>query len=62
MLAAHRTFLIAKEWGVKKFVFASSSSVYGVNPRVPWSEEDHVLLPISPYASTKISGELLGHV
>jgi len=53
---------LAKEWGVKQFVFASSSSVYGVNPRVPWSEEDHVLMPISPYASTKISGELLGHV
>jgi UDP-glucuronate 4-epimerase len=53
---------LAKEWGVKQFVFASSSSVYGVNPRVPWSEEDHVLLPISPYASTKVSGELLGHV
>jgi len=53
---------LAKEWGVKQFVFASSSSVYGVNPRVPWSEEDCVLLPISPYASTKVSGELLGHV
>jgi len=53
---------LAKEWGVKQFVFASSSSVYGVNPHVPWSEEDHVLLPISPYASTKVSGELLGHV
>jgi UDP-glucuronate 4-epimerase len=47
---------------VKQFVFASSSSVYGVNPRVPWSESDHVLQPISPYASTKVSGELLGHV
>ncbi len=47
---------------IDQFVFASSSSVYGVNPRVPWSEEDHVLLPISPYASTKVSGELLGHV
>ncbi len=52
----------ARERDIKKFVFASSSSVYGVNPRVPWSEEDHVLLPISPYASTKVSGELLGHV
>jgi UDP-glucuronate 4-epimerase len=54
------------EWtrtaGVRHFVFASSSSVYGVNPRVPWSEDDHVLQPISPYASTKVSGELLGHV
>jgi UDP-glucuronate 4-epimerase len=48
--------------GIQRFVFASSSSVYGVNPRVPWSEEDHVLEPISPYASTKVSGELLGHV
>jgi UDP-glucuronate 4-epimerase len=36
--------------------------VYGVNRNVPWSEEDHVLQPISPYASTKVSGELLGHV
>jgi UDP-glucuronate 4-epimerase len=53
---------LAREWKVPQFVFASSSSVYGINPRVPWSEEDHVLLPISPYASTKVSGELLGHV
>jgi UDP-glucuronate 4-epimerase len=53
---------LARSWNVKQFVFASSSSVYGVNPRVPWSEEDHVLQPISPYASTKVSGELLGHV
>jgi UDP-glucuronate 4-epimerase len=52
----------ARQAGVKRFVFASSSSVYGTNPRVPWSEEDHVLQPISPYASTKVSGELLGHV
>lgn len=46
----------------KKFIFASSSSVYGVNPRVPWSENENILTPISPYAVTKISGELLGHV
>ncbi len=52
----------ARARGVPQFVFASSSSVYGVNPRVPWSEDDHVLQPISPYASTKVSGELLGHV
>jgi UDP-glucuronate 4-epimerase len=52
----------ARRAGISHFVFASSSSVYGVNPRVPWTEEDHVLLPISPYASTKVSGELLGHV
>lgn len=53
---------LAKKWGVKQFVFASSSSVYGVNPNVPWREEDCVLRPISPYASTKVSGELMGHV
>jgi UDP-glucuronate 4-epimerase len=52
----------AKRRGIQQFVFASSSSVYGVNPRVPWSEDDRVLQPISPYASTKVSGELLGHV
>jgi UDP-glucuronate 4-epimerase len=53
---------LARTEGIPRFVFASSSSVYGVNPRVPWSETDRVLLPISPYASTKVSGELLGHV
>jgi UDP-glucuronate 4-epimerase len=52
----------ARERRIKQFVFSSSSSVYGVNPRVPWREADHVLQPISPYASTKVSGELLGHV
>lgn len=51
----------ARSRHVPHFVFGSSSSVYGVNPRVPWSEDDSVL-PISPYASTKLSGELLGHV
>ena len=52
----------ARRIGTRQFVFGSSSSVYGVNPRVPWREDDHVLQPISPYASTKVSGELLGHV
>lgn len=53
---------LARRLGTRQFVFASSSSVYGVNPRVPWREDDYVLQPISPYASTKVSGELLGHV
>ena len=53
---------LARTLGIRQFVFASSSSVYGVNPRVPWREDDYVLQPISPYASTKVSGELLGHV
>jgi UDP-glucuronate 4-epimerase len=51
----------AKETGVPQFVFASSSSVYGVNPNLPWTEEEK-LLPISPYAMTKLAGEMAGHV
>jgi UDP-glucuronate 4-epimerase len=58
----HNLLEAARRLGVPHVVFASSSSVYGVNPRVPWTEEDSVLQPISPYASTKVSGELLGHV
>ena len=58
----HNLLEAARRLRVPHVVFASSSSVYGVNPRVPWSEEDSVLQPISPYASTKVSGELLGHV
>ncbi|MBV9083129.1 MAG: GDP-mannose 4,6-dehydratase [Acidobacteriaceae bacterium] len=53
---------MARSAGVKQFVFASSSSVYGVNPNAPWTEADTGLLPISPYASTKLAGEFLGHV
>jgi UDP-glucuronate 4-epimerase len=52
---------LARTHDIRQFVFASSSSVYGVNPNVPWSEDEVVLRPISPYASTKVSGELLGH-
>jgi len=47
---------------ITKFIFASSSSVYGNNAKVPFSEADFVDNPISPYASTKKSGELLCHV
>lgn len=53
---------LAKAKKVPQFIFASSSSVYGTNPNVPWRERDQVLMPISPYAATKVSGELLGHV
>jgi len=52
---------LAQEHDVPQFVFGSSSSVYGTNPDAPWSEEDHDLRPISPYASTKLSAEFLGH-
>lgn len=43
--------------GTGKFVFASSSSVYGVADRVPFNEDDSLSLPISPYAATKLAGE-----
>ena len=51
----------AVKHGVRKFLFASSSSVYGNNPKVPFAETDAVDLPISPYAATKKAGELLCH-
>jgi UDP-glucuronate 4-epimerase len=47
--------------GVSRFVFGSSSSVYGNNPKVPFAEDDPVDHPISPYAATKRAGELLAH-
>jgi UDP-glucuronate 4-epimerase len=49
----------ARQYKVKRFVFASSSSVYGNNPKVPFSETDNVDHPISPYAASKKAGELL---
>ncbi len=44
---------------VKRLIFASSSSVYGMNTKVPFSEEDPVCDPISPYAASKRAGELI---
>ena len=52
---------LSKEHGVEQFVFGSSSSVYGVNCKVPFSETDRIQQPISPYAATKAAGELLCH-
>jgi UDP-glucuronate 4-epimerase len=51
----------AKKYGIRKFVFASSSSVYGNNKKVPFAETDNVDFPISPYAATKKAGELICH-
>ena len=48
-----------KKYKVRKMLFASSSSVYGGNKKVPFSESDNVDMPVSPYAATKKSGELL---
>ncbi len=52
---------LAKKYRVPKFVFASSSSVYGNNKKVPFSESDNVDFPVSPYAATKKAGELIGY-
>lgn len=51
----------AKDHGIGQFVFGSSSSVYGINGKVPFSETDEIFQPISPYAATKAAGELLCH-
>lgn len=50
---------MAKKYQIPKFIFASSSSVYGNNRKVPFSERDAVDNPISPYAATKKAGELI---
>jgi UDP-glucuronate 4-epimerase len=47
---------------IKKVTIASSSSVYGINSKVPFSEDDPIFLPISPYAASKLACEALGHV
>jgi UDP-glucuronate 4-epimerase len=49
----------ARHNGPDTFIFGSSSSVYGINQKVPFAEDDEVNQPISPYATTKRAGELL---
>lgn len=52
---------LSRAHGVERFIFASSSSVYGAQTRAPFSEDDPADRPISPYAATKRAGELLCH-
>lgn len=52
----------ARAHGVPKLVMASSSSVYGVNAKVPFAEVDPIFQAISPYAASKLACEALGHV
>ena len=52
----------ARRHGVRKITIASSSSVYGVNAKVPFSEDDPIFSAISPYAASKLACEALGHV
>ncbi len=49
----------ARVTGLERFIFASSSSVYGISKTVPFSEDQHLSQTISPYAATKIAGEFL---
>jgi len=49
----------ARVTGVERFIFASSSSIYGLSKTVPFSEDQHLTQTISPYAATKIAGEFL---
>ena len=49
----------ARVTGVQRFIFASSSSVYGASKTTPFSEEEHLTQTLSPYAATKIGGEFL---
>jgi UDP-glucuronate 4-epimerase len=62
VLGTQNLLELAGEFGVKKFVFTSSSSVYGLTQRMPFQEDDPVSQPISPYAATKLSAEALCHV
>jgi UDP-glucuronate 4-epimerase len=50
---------LSRSFGVRKFVFLSSSSVYGATARVPFNEDHVEMRPVSPYAATKLAGELL---
>jgi UDP-glucuronate 4-epimerase len=52
---------LAKRRRIEKFIFGSSSSIYGNNKKIPFSENDNVDFPISPYAATKKAGELICH-
>jgi UDP-glucuronate 4-epimerase len=51
----------ARESGVKYFIYASSSSVYGLNEKFPLEESDSVDHPLSLYAATKCSNEMFAH-
>jgi len=52
---------LCRQYGVGKFIFGSSSSVYGMTSKTPFSEDQADLRPVSPYGATKLAGEGLGY-
>lgn len=61
VLGTINIFEMAKDFGIKRVVFASSSSVYGANKKIPFSEKDVTDAPVSLYAATKKACELIAH-
>lgn len=59
LIGFYNIMQISKDFNVNKFIYASSSSVYGANSSIPFSESDEVKSPISLYAATKLSNEIL---
>lgn len=53
---------LSKEYGIENFIFGSSSSIYGINKKIPFSEDDKVEKQISPYAASKRSAELFCYI
>jgi len=61
MLGFYNVLELCKEKEVEHLVYASSSSVYGINSTIPYQEIDNVDRPASLYAATKKSNELMAH-
>ena len=61
ILGFHNLIELCKDYSVKNFIYASSSSVYGGNKKIPFSEKDGVAHPVSLYAATKRANELIAH-
>ena len=61
IIGFHNILEACRKYPVQHLVFASSSSVYGANSKVPYSEDDKVDNPVSLYAATKKSNELMAH-
>ncbi|WP_421077468.1 NAD-dependent epimerase/dehydratase family protein [Methanothermococcus sp. Ax23] len=61
LLGTLNIYELARKFDIEKVVYASSSSVYGGNKKIPFSEDDNVDKPVSLYAATKKSNELMAH-